>query len=110
MFQEIRLVSKKFVGHVPLTRKLQRILIAEHNKYRNFIASGEVSNQVKGNGSNVSDASMQKFPSASRMQELIWDNELMYVAHKHVQHVNFAHDKCRSTQRFPHSGQNLVKF
>lgn len=92
-------IAEKFLGHVPITRKLKRILLHIHNDYRNRVASGtEIMNGT----------TQLKYPIASRMREIIWDNELMYVAHVHTRQVRMGHDKCRNTQRYRSSGQNLV--
>lgn len=92
------MISTEFMGHVPMTRTIKRIFMHIHNDYRNRVASGE----------ETKSGTDPKFPKASRMRELIWDNELMYVAHIHTAQTRMGHDKCRSTQRFPSAGQNLV--
>ncbi|XP_019891672.2 venom allergen 5-like [Musca domestica] len=94
---KVSMISNEFKGHVPITKKIKRIFMHIHNDYRNRVASGE----------EVKEGTSDKFPKASRMRELIWDNELMYVAHIHTAQTRMGHDKCRATQRFPNAGQNL---
>ncbi|XP_017486935.1 PREDICTED: venom allergen 5-like [Rhagoletis zephyria] len=80
----------------PLTNKIKRLFVDRHNELRNKLAGGE---QVfKGGG---------KFPIASRMREVLWDDELAYIAGQHASRCHMMHDKCRSTKRFPGAGQNL---
>uniref|UniRef100_W8APR1 Venom allergen 5 n=1 Tax=Ceratitis capitata TaxID=7213 RepID=W8APR1_CERCA len=81
----------------PMTNKLKRLVVDNHNKYRNILASGE---QVFGKED-------KKFPKATRMREVLWDDELAYIAEKHAARCHMMHDKCHSTERFPFSGQNL---
>ncbi|XP_075151229.1 antigen 5 like allergen Cul n 1-like [Haematobia irritans] len=94
----VSMISNEFKAHVPITKKIKRIFLHIHNDYRNRVASGE---EIR-NGTTIA-----KFPKASRMRELIWDNELMYVAHIHTTQTRMGHDKCRNTQRFLNAGQNL---
>ncbi|XP_061399396.1 antigen 5 like allergen Cul n 1-like [Musca vetustissima] len=91
------MISNEFKGHVPITKKMKRIFMHIHNDYRNRVASGK----------EIGATSEKHFPKASRMRELIWDNELMYVAHIHTAQTRMGHDKCRATQRFLFAGQNL---
>ncbi|XP_049302080.1 antigen 5 like allergen Cul n 1-like [Bactrocera dorsalis] len=86
----------ELLGLLPLTRKIKRMYVERHNEYRNKLAGGEQS--FKGGG---------KFPIATRMREVIWDNELAYIAGHHAKRCNLEHDACHSTKRFPGSGQNL---
>lgn len=84
------------LGLMPLTRKIKRLYIERHNKHRNTLAGGE--QEFKGGG---------KFPKATRMREVVWDDELAYIAGIHAKRCNMQHDKCHSTPRFQGSGQNL---
>uniref|UniRef100_A0A1I8NR79 SCP domain-containing protein n=1 Tax=Stomoxys calcitrans TaxID=35570 RepID=A0A1I8NR79_STOCA len=95
---KVSMISNEFLGHVPMTKNIKGIFLHIHNDYRNRVAGGE---EIR-NGTTV-----VKFPKASRMRELIWDNELMYVAHVHTAQTRMGHDICRNTQRFHYAGQNL---
>ncbi|KAI8125289.1 hypothetical protein FF38_14282 [Lucilia cuprina] len=90
-------ISKKFLAHVPLTRKVKRAFINWHNYYRNRTAGGWAKN------------SLNKifFPMAVRMRELIWDSELSYLSHFRSKLVNAGEATCSSTLRFPKVAQNL---
>ncbi|XP_037957406.1 antigen 5 like allergen Cul n 1-like [Teleopsis dalmanni] len=81
----------KFVSNPPLTRLIRDQLLFCHNTARNKIASGLVG-----------------FPAASRMRDLIWDDELAYIATIHTRQCMIQHDRCHNTQRFKYSGQNLA--
>lgn len=37
-----------------------------------------------------------------------WDDELAILAEKHVKNCYFEHDKCRSTEKYEYSGQNIA--
>ncbi|XP_053959432.1 antigen 5 like allergen Cul n 1-like [Anastrepha ludens] len=80
----------------PMTNKLKRLFVDHHNEYRNKLAGGQ--QEFKGGG---------KFPIATRMREVLWDDELAYIAGEHAKRCHMAHDECRSTERFPGAGQNL---
>ena len=70
--------------------------LLDHNVFRNSLASGR---ETSTNGGT--------YPAAARMREMLWDQELEYLAGLHAKQCNRIHDKCRNTKRFPHSGQNL---
>ncbi|XP_034478983.1 antigen 5 like allergen Cul n 1-like [Drosophila innubila] len=86
----------KFVGLVPDTIKLRNIFLQYHNSYRNKLAGGSL----------ITNNNMT-FKSASRMRELIWDEELAYTARLHAATVSFKHSLCRSVLRFPFAGECL---
>ncbi|XP_054083707.1 tabinhibitin 4-like isoform X1 [Zeugodacus cucurbitae] len=86
------------LGLLPLTGSIKRRYVDRHNEHRNRIAGGEV--KFKGG---------KKFPKATRMREVIWDDELAYIAGIHAKRCNKQPDDCHSTERFPGSGQNLYK-
>lgn len=85
------------------------MILDEHNYYRNLVASGEV----------------ECFYPAVRMPILVsfkfnydnfkiiflffqeWDWELAETAEYNVKSCVFAHDQCRSTEKFPMAGQNI---
>ncbi|XP_054744045.1 antigen 5 like allergen Cul n 1-like [Anastrepha obliqua] len=80
----------------PMTNKLKRMFLDHHNEFRNKLAGGQ--QEFKGG---------EKFPNATRMREVLWDDELAYIAGEHAKRCHMAHDECRSTERFPSAGQNL---
>lgn len=85
---------------MPVTKKFKRIIIDIHNHYRNLIAGGGENNDKGG-----------KFPIASRMRALLWDDELEYNSKLHIQAAKrMVHDNCRATNRYPLAGQNLVNY
>ncbi|XP_011193249.1 antigen 5 like allergen Cul n 1 [Zeugodacus cucurbitae] len=86
----------ELLGLLPLTRKVKDLYVDRHNEHRNRLAGGE--QEFKGGG---------KFPKATRMREVIWDDELAYIAGIHAKRCNMEHDSCHDTERFPGSGQNL---
>uniref|UniRef100_A0A1B0AB67 SCP domain-containing protein n=1 Tax=Glossina pallidipes TaxID=7398 RepID=A0A1B0AB67_GLOPL len=61
---------QKVAPLLPMTKKVKRFLLDLHNGWRDKVASGE---ETGGKGG-------QSFPIATRMRELIWDNELNYLA------------------------------
>ncbi|XP_022223860.1 venom allergen 3-like [Drosophila obscura] len=83
-------------GTIPDTKLMHRIILKLINGYRDRLASGFLETRNK-----------KMFPAAKRMRELIWDQELGYMARSHVATVSFKHSECRSTQRFPMAGEAL---
>lgn len=79
-----------------LTPAEQKSFVDAHNKYRSMVARG----------------SLPRFPPASDMRKLRWDDGLAEVAEAHAKQCNFRHDfgRHRSTVKFPRSGQNLAAF
>ncbi|XP_075167893.1 antigen 5 like allergen Cul n 1-like [Haematobia irritans] len=67
-------------------------ILHEHNKRRNFIASGL----------------LPGYYPASRMAALVWDEELEFLAELNVRTCVVDHDECKNTYRFRNVGQNLV--
>uniref|UniRef100_A0A1A9UYN6 Uncharacterized protein n=1 Tax=Glossina austeni TaxID=7395 RepID=A0A1A9UYN6_GLOAU len=61
---------QKVAPLLPMTKKVKRFLLDLHNAWRDKVAGGEETG-------GKSDTS---FPIATRMRELIWDNELNYLA------------------------------
>ncbi|XP_023036970.2 venom allergen 3, partial [Drosophila willistoni] len=86
--------SVHYKATIPDTVGFQNIILSLLNSCRSRLASG-----------NLMTASNVTFPSASRMREIIWDNELAYMARTHAATVSFRHSECRSTQRFPMAGE-----
>ncbi|EDW72384.2 uncharacterized protein Dwil_GK20747 [Drosophila willistoni] len=66
-------------------------ILHEHNKRRNFIASG----------------SLPGYYPAARMATMIWDEELEYLATLNLKTCNLDHDDCHNSYRFRNLGQNL---
>lgn len=77
-------------GVVPMTPLLKRNLLDLHNLIRNNISCG-----------------LFGFEKAARMRRLIWDDELSFLANKHVRECNEQKDNCHRVRRFCYSGQNL---
>uniref|UniRef100_A0A1B0AB27 SCP domain-containing protein n=1 Tax=Glossina pallidipes TaxID=7398 RepID=A0A1B0AB27_GLOPL len=80
----------------PMTEKLKNYILRIHNECRHRIAGGD----------EVILKSKKKFPIAARMRELIWDDELAYVAHTLTERCNIeSNNVCRATPRFPFPGE-----
>lgn len=47
------------------------------------------------------------FDRAARMATVSWDETLAYLAELNTRQCNMEHDKCRATDRYIYSGQNL---
>ncbi|XP_065365201.1 antigen 5 like allergen Cul n 1-like [Calliphora vicina] len=77
---------------VNINDSLKKILVDAHNAKRNFIAGGGDS----------------KLSPACRMATMQWDDELAAVAAFNVKQCKMQHDKCRNTDAFKFSGQNLA--
>ncbi|XP_046743306.1 venom allergen 5-like [Diprion similis] len=76
-------------GELSCTEK--KIIVDEHNRLRSAIAMGTVSGQ----------------PAASNMMEMVWDDELAYLAQRWANLCNEYHDSDRTVGRFT-IGQNLA--
>ncbi|XP_052860161.1 venom allergen 5.02-like isoform X2 [Anopheles cruzii] len=68
-------------------------IVHKHNSMRNNLACGNVN----------------RFAPAERMVALRWDDELQVLAECNVKNCTYAHDQCRSTERFRFAGQNIAK-
>ncbi|GAB0098203.1 hypothetical protein DMENIID0001_139130 [Sergentomyia squamirostris] len=77
---------------VKVDQELIDTILEKHNYYRNKVAKGN----LKG------------YPQAAKMQKMMWNDDLAYLATVHVKHCQFEHDKCRATPDFPYAGQNLA--
>uniref|UniRef100_A0A1B0A680 SCP domain-containing protein n=1 Tax=Glossina pallidipes TaxID=7398 RepID=A0A1B0A680_GLOPL len=88
-----RTFSENCQGEVKLEdmRDYISLILSEHNHYRNQLAGGNISN----------------LDPAVRMPVLHWDWDLALTAEYNVRTCVFAHDKCRSTERFHFAGQNI---
>ncbi|XP_054083696.1 antigen 5 like allergen Cul n 1-like [Zeugodacus cucurbitae] len=92
--------EEEFLGLLPLTGSIKRLYLDRHNEYRNKLAGGD--QEFEGGG---------KFPKATRMREMIWDDELAYLAGIHAKRCHLKRADCHATARFPSSGQNhFVKY
>ncbi|XP_063708733.1 antigen 5 like allergen Cul n 1-like [Culicoides brevitarsis] len=78
--------------HIKISPSMRDLLITEHNKWREMLASGNVPN----------------YPAATKMMKMHWDDELAHVAEIFSDFCVFEHDECRSTDKFKKSGQNLA--
>lgn len=67
-------------------------MVNAHNAKRNLVAGGGVANH----------------DPACRMATMQWDDELASLAALNVKQCAIAHDKCRNTNAFSYSGQNLA--
>ncbi|EDS41254.1 venom allergen 5 [Culex quinquefasciatus] len=74
--------------------KLKKILLDEHNKYRNQVAKGE----------------LDWLPKAANMVTMDWDDDLAYLAELNANKCLFEHDKCHNTKKYPDSGQNIASW
>lgn len=81
-----------------MTRKFVRIFLDTINTYRNTIASGE----EKGEAANA------KFPMAGRMRELLWENELAYMARQQASLLRLGTAYCSSSIKYSNVGINMV--
>ncbi|XP_065365390.1 antigen 5 like allergen Cul n 1-like [Calliphora vicina] len=77
---------------VTVTESMKQLLIEGHNEKRNIVAGGGVSH----------------LKPACRMATMQWDDELASVAAYNVKQCKMQHDKCRNTDKFQYSGQNLA--
>lgn len=77
-----------------MTRKVIRTFLDNMNKYRNKIASGYEFGEAAG----------AKFPAAARMRELIWDNELAYLAIQQSSLMKLAKPRCANSVKYTNIG------
>lgn len=71
--------------------EMKDTIIETHNYARHLIAAG----------------ALESFPTASRMLEIDWDDELANVACEHVKFCQKDHDNCRATKSYDTPGQNV---
>lgn len=76
---------------------LRELILDAHNELRNTIACGNP--EMVNVGGEV-------FPKAARLQKLVWDDELEWIAKVNAKACNYGHD-CRFTPNYPYAGQNL---
>lgn len=77
---------------VARTNYFKNLLLNAHNSKRNFIAGGGDVNHKK----------------ACRMATMQWDDEMAKLAELNVKQCKMAHDKCRNTDTFKLSAQNVA--
>ncbi|XP_055717007.1 antigen 5 like allergen Cul n 1-like [Phlebotomus papatasi] len=77
---------------IPMKKELKKVAVDTHNRHRSNVAAGKVPG----------------IPTAAKMEKMVWNDNLAFVAGQHVKHANFEHDQCRSFAQFPFSGQNLA--
>ncbi|XP_075157840.1 venom allergen-1-like [Haematobia irritans] len=77
---------------VTIDESLKNAIINYHNEKRNLVAGGGAPNHQP----------------ACRMATMQWDDELAYLAALNVRQCKMLHDKCRNTNTFHYSGQNLA--
>ncbi|XP_059621347.1 antigen 5 like allergen Cul n 1-like [Phlebotomus argentipes] len=77
---------------IPMRGELMAVAVDTHNRHRSNVAAGRVAG----------------IPMATKMEKMVWNDDLAFVAEQHVKHGNFQHDQCRSFAQFPLSGQNLA--
>ena len=70
--------------NVKLTESDKKLFLDEHNKYRRMVQ-----------------------PTATNMQEMIWDPELAKFAEEHSRKCQFSHSSGGSTSKFSSLGENL---
>lgn len=78
---------------VPMTLEYKAIMVNVHNFYRNKTAGGGLSNLNR---------------EAAAMSTLMWSPELASLAEMNSKQCNMKHDRCRNTDTFQTSGQNLA--
>ncbi|CAL1261141.1 unnamed protein product [Larinioides sclopetarius] len=78
-----------------VTNDDKNLVVRLHNQYREKIAMGK-------------ETAAGGLPTASNMLEMVWDDELAYIAQRHAETCEFEHDcsDCRKVDRFG-VGQNL---
>lgn len=77
---------------VNIDASLKATIVDIHNAKRNLIAGGSDANH----------------DPACRMATIQWDDELASIAAYNVKQCAMVHDKCRNTDTFRYSGQNLA--
>ncbi|XP_005186051.2 antigen 5 like allergen Cul n 1-like [Musca domestica] len=77
---------------VEIDDQLKEVLVNAHNAKRNLIAGGDE----------------EKHEPACRMATIQWDDELSLLAALNVLQCDLKHDRCRNTDDFKYSGQNIA--
>lgn len=74
-----------------MTHHLRKRILNELNTFRNRLASGLT----------IQERTGKKYPSAIRMREIIWSNELSYLAHVAMKGCAVISTLCTRTKHFP---------
>lgn len=74
-----------------MTAPLRTQILQLHNQRRNRIALGQE----------------PRFQSARRMGQMIWNDDLAWLAELNTRQCEMRHDACRNTPAFRWAGQNL---
>ncbi|XP_055384634.1 antigen 5 like allergen Cul n 1-like [Condylostylus longicornis] len=82
------------VQMIPINKAMRMEILYAHNKYRNLIASGKLPN----------------YKPARRMAQMCYCHDLARMAELNVKTCRHEHDKCRSTEKYHFSGQNLFRW
>ncbi|CAO1439202.1 unnamed protein product [Diamesa serratosioi] len=85
--------SSRCVGQsqVTITAAQRNLILDTHNQLRSRIALGQ----------------QPRFSTARRMAQMVWNNDLAYLAELNTRTCQMAHDPCRNTPAFRWAGQNL---
>lgn len=84
-------VGKTLLRSGGLTCQDRQTILDAHNRARQSVAQGKVSGQ----------------PAATKMLEMVWDEQLAQIAQRWADTCTLAHDKSRHVARFP-VGQNIA--
>lgn len=76
---------------VTITPALKDQILKAHNQLRNKIALGQQAG----------------FSTARRMAQMVWNNDLAWLAELNTKQCQMNHDACHNTAQFKYSGQNL---
>ncbi|CAO1423976.1 unnamed protein product [Diamesa hyperborea] len=74
-----------------MTAALRTLILDTHNTLRNRIASGQ----------------QPRFSTARRMAQMVWNNDLAFLAQLNTRTCQMVHDRCVNTPAFRWAGQNL---
>ncbi|KAI4493529.1 hypothetical protein M0804_001705 [Polistes exclamans] len=87
----------KVIKSVGPTEEEKKLIVSEHNRFRQKVAQGL---ETRGNPGPQ--------PAASDMNDLVWNDELAHIAQVWASQCQFlVHDKCRNTAKYP-VGQNIA--
>nr|Q7Z156.2 RecName: Full=Venom allergen 5; AltName: Full=Allergen Pol s V; AltName: Full=Antigen 5; Short=Ag5; AltName: Full=Cysteine-rich venom protein; Short=CRVP; AltName: Allergen=Pol s 5 [Polybia scutellaris rioplatensis] len=89
--------NKVSITSVGVTEEEKKLIVDEHNRFRQKVAQGL---ETRGNPGPQ--------PAASDMNNLVWNDELAYIAQVWANQCQFfVHDKCRNTAQYQ-VGQNIA--
>lgn len=78
-------------SQVAITADLRNQILQQHNSLRNRIALGQE----------------PRFNTARRMAQMVWNDDLAFLAELNTKQCQMNHDACRNTPAFRFAGQNL---